>query len=178
MFKQSNAIYVEGYQPGCIGRITELHGVYYNRCWGVGAEFEILMARELCDFCEQYNTEHDLLLTARDNEQLIGSIAVQGNAERSENQHEARLRWFILDPIYQGQGIGKALLQQALHFCRKKAFPKLYLWTVDGLPQSRYLYETFGFQVVAQELDIRYGSPLLSLKMEMQLNSLERAMEQ
>ncbi|KAF3887248.1 MULTISPECIES: GNAT family N-acetyltransferase [Nostocales] len=170
MLKQNNAIYVEGYQPGCIGRITELHGVYYSQCWGVGAEFEILMARELCDFCEQYDMESDLLVSARADERLIGSLAVQGNADRSNNKQEARLRWFILDPIYQGQGIGKALLQQALHFCRQKAFSKLYLWTVDGLPQSRHLYEAFGFHVVAREVDARYGTPLISLKMEMTVN--------
>ncbi|BAY49357.1 GCN5-related N-acetyltransferase [Scytonema sp. HK-05] len=170
MLTDSNTIYAEGYQPGCIGRITELHGLYYSQCWGVGADWEIIVAREFCDFCEQYNTEHDLLVTAIADNRLIGSVAIVGDAGSSDHTDGARLRWFIVDPAYQGRGIGKTLLKQAIDFSRRKAFPKVYLWTVDKLPQSRHLYESIGFHVVAQEVDARYSTPLLSLKMEKKLS--------
>ncbi|WP_017318496.1 GNAT family N-acetyltransferase [Mastigocladopsis repens] len=169
MLTDSNTIYAEGYQPGCIGRITELHGLYYSRCWGVGADWEIMQARELCDFWEQYDTERDFLLTALWDDRLIGSVAIVGNADNCDPTDGARLRWFIVDPAYQGRGIGKTLLNQAMDFSHRKAFPKIYLWTVDGLPQSRHLYESIGFRVVAQEVDTRYATPLLNLKMEKKL---------
>ncbi len=105
MLTDSNTIYAEGYQPGCIGRITELHGLYYSQCWGVGADWEIIVAREFCDFCEQYNTEHDLLVTAIADNRLIGSVAIVGDAGSSDHTDGARLRWFIVDPAYQGRGI-------------------------------------------------------------------------
>jgi hypothetical protein len=38
--------FIEGYRPGTLGRIAELHGVYYAAVWGSGAEFEGMMASE------------------------------------------------------------------------------------------------------------------------------------
>ncbi|MBD2465054.1 GNAT family N-acetyltransferase [Oscillatoria sp. FACHB-1407] len=159
-------LFVEGYRPGCIGRIVELHGSYYYRAWGVGAVFEMLMAQELCEFCEHYDAEHDLLLTASVGDRLIGSIAIQGSRDTT---HTARLRWFIVEEGYHGRGIGRVLLERSLNFCRERGFHKVYLWTVDELPRSRHLYEKVGFCVVEQGIDSRYGTTLLSLKMELNL---------
>lgn len=158
-------IFLEGYHPGHIGRVVELHGTYYSKHWGSGAEFEILMAAELAEFCKKYDPERDLLLTAH-TDKLVGSIAVHGSGVLDSS---ARLRWFIVDEAYRGQRIGRALLERSLAFCRARAFRKVYLWTVDELPQARHLYESFGFQVVEQVLDSRYGILLLSLKLEMEL---------
>jgi len=159
-------IFKQGYHPGHIGRIVELHGTYYSKHWGSGATFEILMAAELAEFCERYDPERDLLLTAHVDNKLIGSVAVHGS---DADDGTARLRWFIVDEAYQGQGIGRALLEQALMFCREKACLNLYLWTVDELPQARHLYESVGFRVVEQVRDSRYGVLLLSLKLEITL---------
>lgn len=111
-------IFKQGYHPGHIGRIVELHGTYYSKHWGSGATFEILMAAELAEFCERYDPERDLLLTAHVDNKLIGSIAVHGS---DADDGTVRLRWFIVDEAYHGQGIGRALLEQALMFCREKA---------------------------------------------------------
>ena len=39
----------EGYVPGAIGRIAELHGVCYHDEWGFDLFFEAKMATELAD---------------------------------------------------------------------------------------------------------------------------------
>jgi hypothetical protein len=44
---------------------------------------------------------------------------------------------------------------------------KIFLWTVDHLPQSRRLYEQAGFRVTVECTDDRYTAPLESLKMEL-----------
>lgn len=41
---------IRGYAPGALGRITELHTVYYHRHWGFGRYFESLVATELAEF--------------------------------------------------------------------------------------------------------------------------------
>jgi hypothetical protein len=46
--------YVEGYRPGTLGRIAEMHGVYYSVAWGSGVEFEGMMAQELREFLGHY----------------------------------------------------------------------------------------------------------------------------
>jgi GNAT superfamily N-acetyltransferase len=161
----ARATFTEGYTPGIIGRITELHGVFYAREWGVGAEFEIQMAREISDFVEGYDPNRDLLLSAWVNGEGAGSIAILRPETGGE---EARLRWFFLDPRFQGQGIGRQLLVRALQFARER-YVKCYLWTVTGLPASMHLYETFGFIPVAHEIDSRYGAELKSVRMELNL---------
>lgn len=162
----AKTFFVEGYRPGYIGRIVELHGSYYSQEWGSGVQFESLMAIELSEFCQHYQPDRDLLLTAHADGELIGSIAVHGS---QSSDRSARLRWFILDAAYRGRGIGREMLKRVLAFCRQQQFDSVYLWTVDRLPQSRHLYESAGFRVVEQVPDSRYGVPLLNLKMELSL---------
>jgi GNAT superfamily N-acetyltransferase len=154
-----------GYLPGAIGRIGELHGRYYAVAWRSGAAFEIQMLRELCTFVEQYDPRHDLLLTAHVGDLLIGSTVVMGTPATGE----ARLRFVIVDPAYQGRGAGKAMLSAALTWCRAQEYKTVFLWTVDGLPASRAMYDGAGFRIVARVEDSRYSVPLTSLKMELSL---------
>ena len=65
-----------GYEPGIIGRVSELHGRYYAAAWGVGAGFELMMTREFCDFVEHYDSKNDLLLSAHIDGVLAGSISI------------------------------------------------------------------------------------------------------
>jgi GNAT superfamily N-acetyltransferase len=162
----STAINVRtGYWPGAIGRIGELHGRYYAQTWGSGAPFEIQMLRELCTFVEQYDPQRDVLITAHIGELLIGSTVVIGTPAAGE----ARLRFVIVDPAYQGRGAGRAMLTAALTWCRAQRYKTVFLWTVDGLPASRAMYDHAGFRIVARVEDARYSVPLTSLKMELSL---------
>jgi GNAT superfamily N-acetyltransferase len=158
-----------GYEPGLVGRVGELHGRYYADAWGVAAGFEIMMTRDLCDFIERYDPERDLVLSAHIGGVLIGSIAIVGERPGSDG---AQLRFFLVDPKYHGLGAGKALLCAAMEWCQERGFRKVFLWTVDHLPQSRQLYERAGFRVTARIRDDRYTLPLESLKMECRWESL------
>jgi GNAT superfamily N-acetyltransferase len=160
-----------GYEPGLVGRAGELHGRYYAEAWGCGAAFEIQMTREFCDFMERYEPQHDLVLSAHMDGEIAGCISVMGRESQADG---ARLRFFIVDPKYHGRGAGKALLNAALAWCRERGFQKVFLWTVDHLPQSRGLYEKAGFRVTARCTDDRYTVPLDNLRMEL---DLERAAE-
>jgi GNAT superfamily N-acetyltransferase len=160
--------YVEGYRPGTLGRIAALHGVYYASAWGSGAEFEGMMAQEMREFLARYHEGRDLLLTAQVGGHIIGSIAVEGSQTERPG---ARLRWVIVDEAYQGLGIGKELLTRALSFCRRAGFSRVFLWTVEGLPQSLGLYTKAGFRVVDRFPDDRYSVPRVNLLMEMDLSS-------
>jgi len=155
-----------GYEPGLVGRVCELHGRYYATAWGAGAPFEILMAREFCEFLETYDPENDRVFSAHRGEDLVGSISILGPARNADG---AQLRFFIVDPAWHGHGAGKALLQAALAWCRVRRFPKVFLWTVDGLPASRRLYEKAGFRVTERCPDDRYTVVRDNLKMELDL---------
>lgn len=156
-----------GYEPGLIGRVGELHGRYYAGAWGSGAPFEIMMTREFCDFIERYDPEKDLVLSAHIGGALIGSISILGQNPGADG---VQLRFFLVDPAYQGRGAGKVLLSEALDWCRGSGFRKIFLWTVDHLEQSRGLYEKVGFRVTERCTDDRYTVQRDNLKMELSLS--------
>jgi GNAT superfamily N-acetyltransferase len=159
----------EGYEPGLIGRVAELHGRYYAAAWGAGASFEILVSREFCDFIEYYDPENDLVLSANLGGELIGSIAIVGRNPDPDGVH---LRFFIVDPAYHGRGAGKALLGQALDWCRRRGFLNVFLWTGQHLPESRGLYEKTGFRVTERCHDARFTVPGDNIKMKLTMSAI------
>lgn len=161
----------EGYEPGAVGRIVELHGRYYARAWGAGAPFEILMARDVSDFLERYDPAFDLLVTAHLGEAMIGSLAVVG---RTPRPGFAQIRFVIVDAAARRRGAGKAMLCRALSWCRERGLSGVFLWTVDHLPESRNMYEKAGFRVVERCPDARYTVPRDNLRMELSLASCPR----
>jgi GNAT superfamily N-acetyltransferase len=155
-----------GYEPGLVGRVAELHGRYYAKVWGSGAPFEVLMSRDFCEFIEGYDPERDLVLAAYDGDDIVGSISMIGRAASPDG---VQLRFFIVDPPYHGRGVGRALLSTALDWCHARGFRRIFLWTVDQLPESRRLYEKAGFRIVERHRDDRYTVERDNLKMELAL---------
>ncbi|MFX0136932.1 MAG: GNAT family N-acetyltransferase [Candidatus Hodarchaeota archaeon] len=133
---------ITGYRPGAIGRITELHAIYYNKHTGFGLFFESKVATEISEFLNRFNEGRDGFWLAIVDNKIVGSIAVDGINFKIEGAH---LRWFIVSPKYQGSGIGNKLLDKAIEFCKKNKFKRVYLWTFSGLDIARYLYEKNGF---------------------------------
>src|SRR5262249_33039334 len=139
---------ITGYEPGAIGRITELHGTYYHQHWDLGLYFEAKVASELAAFLSRFDARRDGIWIAKVGDEMVGSIVIDGIDAEGEG---ARLRWFILAPDYQGKGIGNRLMHEAMTFCRKAGFKRVYLTTFAGLDAARHLYEKFGFRVCREE---------------------------
>lgn len=133
-----------GYSPGIIGRITELHAVYYSVHWNFDIRFETQVGRELSVFLQDFVDRRDLFRTATAGGRLAGSIAIDGKEAASEG---ARLRWFIVEPEFQRRGIGRRLIREAVGFCRDADYRLVYLWTFKGLDRARALYESEGFRL-------------------------------
>jgi GNAT superfamily N-acetyltransferase len=141
-------IQLTGYIPGAIGAITQLHGRYYHEHWHLGLYFEAKVATELSAFLMRFEAAHDGLWLARNGEKIVGAIVIDGKDAAGEG---ARLRWFILDPAYQGQGIGNRLMDAAMDFCKKVGFRRVYLTTFAGLDTARHLYEKHAFRLCREE---------------------------
>ncbi|MCI0708983.1 MAG: GNAT family N-acetyltransferase [Chloroflexi bacterium] len=143
-----NDITLNGYTPGALGRIVELHGTYYAEHWNLGLYFEAKVATEMAEFLSRFDASHDGAWFAHVDGQIAGSIVIDGSRAESEG---ARLRWFIVDPQYQGLGLGKRLMDAAMTFCRQQKFKRVYLTTFEGLITARHLYEKHGFILCAEE---------------------------
>jgi len=155
---------LSGYVPGAIGRIAELHGAYYYKHWGFHLFFESKVAIELSEFLRRFNESRDGFWVARMEEKIAGSIAIDGIEHDS---HGAHLRWFIVAPENQGRGIGDKLLKEAVEFCRKKKFARVYLWTFAGLDEARHLYEKFGFKLCEQREGNQWGRTVTEQRFEL-----------
>ncbi len=137
-----------GYVPGVIGRITELHGLYYHRHWRFGRFFEAKVAAELAQFTNRYDEARDGIWTVSRSDRIHGAIVIDGVHADAGGAH---LRWFIVSDELRGQGVGNRLMDAAMEFCRERRYDRIYLWTFQGLHAARRLYEKNGFTLVEQQ---------------------------
>jgi GNAT superfamily N-acetyltransferase len=158
---------VSGYVPGAIGRLTELHGTYYSRRWGFGLYFESKVATEMSEFLARFDCTHDGFWVLSVSDKIVGGVAIDGLESATRG---ARLRWFIVDPDYQGQGLGNALLKEAIDFCRKIRFRRVYLHSFAGLDPARHLYEKFGFVLCDEREDNTWGKRVTEQTFELILS--------
>jgi len=161
-----NKVIIKGYIPGAIGRITELHTTYYHQHWDFGLFFETRVARELSEFLSRFNELQDGFWTVCKNERVEGSIAIDGIKAMTDGAH---LRWFILSPELRGYGFGNRLMEEAISFCKKKNYKRIYLHTFEGLYPARHLYEKFGFRLVFQNEGTQWGTKVIEQKFELNL---------
>ncbi len=145
----------EGYVPGCIGRIAQLHARYYAGSNGFGVAFEAKVARELAAFCTAYAPGRDGLWLAHDGDGVQGSVALDGSHAEADGAH---LRWFITSDALRGQGVGRQLLNHAVEFADRCGYRSTYLWTFSGLDAARHLYESVGFQLAQESPGTQWGT--------------------
>jgi N-acetylglutamate synthase-like GNAT family acetyltransferase len=147
-------VYISNYVPGAIGRIAELHGNYYNKYWSFGLFFEAKVATELSKLLTDNNSSLNGFWVASVKNKIIGSIAIAGDQKK---KNEARLRFFIISPDYQGLGVGNLLMEKAISFCKDSGFKEVYLTTFAGLDAAKHLYEKWGFKLIEEKEDTTWG---------------------
>jgi GNAT superfamily N-acetyltransferase len=155
---------LRGYVPGSIGRVAELHGVYYSKHWSFQAFFEAKVASGLAEFINRYDENQDGFWVAVLDSRVEGAIAIDGKNVEQEGVH---LRWFIVSDVLRGQGVGRKLLMLAVDFCRDKGYRKIYLWTFEGLDSARHLYEAMGFRLVEHYRGNQWGVEVNEQKFEL-----------
>jgi GNAT superfamily N-acetyltransferase len=155
------------YVPGAIGRITELHGTYYQQHADFGLYFESKVACELSEFLRRYDSARDSIWLALSHGRIEGSIVIDGIEADTEGAH---LRWFIVSDSLCGNGVGSKLITIALDFCHIRKYKKIYLWTFEGLNAARHLYEKHGFRVTQQQRGNQWGSEVNEQRFESHLS--------
>ena len=80
----------KGYIPGSIGRVAELHGIYYHKNWDFKFFFEAKVATEISEFLGRYNEKQDGFWTASMGGRVEGSITIDGiHAEKEGKGKDA-----------------------------------------------------------------------------------------
>lgn len=161
-----DVVIAEGWRPGVVGAIVALHAVYYARAWGFGPFFEAKVARELAEFLDRYDGDHDRLFVAVQDEHIVGSLVIDGG--KAIGGKDAHLRWFILDQAWHGAGIGARLMESGMAFLRAGAFARCTLVTFAGLDAARTLYERAGFRLVGEAQAMTWGTRVTEQRFEWQ----------
>jgi GNAT superfamily N-acetyltransferase len=159
----------KGYMPGSLGRVAELHAIYYHNHWGFGLFFEAKVANELSEFLKRYDERRDGFWTVSAGGRVEGSIAIDGLHAGSNGAH---LRWFIMSDALRGKGMGNRLMDAAISFCRNRNYNKIYLWTFEGLETARHLYEKNGFRLVEAHRGVQWGTEVNEQRFECSLTDL------
>lgn len=151
----------QGYRPGLIGRIVEMHASYYSRLWGFGAAFEATVAGGLAEFTPRVDAPVNAIWHVQQDGEILGSIAIDGEDLADGCGH---LRWFIVDDGLRGAGAGKELMRKAIAFCDAQKFRETHLWTFKGLDAARRLYENHGFSLAQEYSGNQWGTKVLEQK--------------
>lgn len=155
-----------GYEPGALGAVCALHGIWYGRHWQFGASFETKVAHEMAAFLVRFDPSRDMFLTAWQGDRLVGAVTLDSDAPANRR---TQLRWFIVADEMQGRGLGRALLGEAMKFARETGYAMVWLATFAGLDPAQRLYVEHGFRLVGEEVGNQWGRSLSEQVLEAML---------
>jgi N-acetylglutamate synthase-like GNAT family acetyltransferase len=151
------------FKPGDIGYLTYLHGTLYAKDSGWDHTFEAYVAGPLSEFAKSHSKRERIWLLDRDGK-LAGSVAIVQAAADA-----AQLRWLLLHPDLRGKGLGRMLMEHALHFCRENGYRSVFLWTEASLTAAADLYKSFGFRLTEEKTHKFWGSTVTEQKYDLTL---------
>lgn len=144
-----------GMKPGDLGAIVTLHGEYYYRHNGFDTTFEPYVAMPLSELVLRQSSK-ECVWVIESNGAVKGCIAIADNGGGL-----AQLRWFLVDESLQGLGLGRRLIDSALHFAREQGYLAIVLWTVDLQDKAIHLYRQNGFVLVSEKRHRLWGRDLV-----------------
>lgn len=159
--KAAGPVIKQGYAPGLLGSIVQMHASYYSKAVSFGLEFESLVAREMAEFLMRTQNSVNATWVVENNGTVVGGISVDGEDIGGNIAH---IRWFIIDDVLRGTGFGNRLMDAAMSFVREQGFRGVHLWTFDGLLAARALYEKHGFVLTEEKPGRKWGKEVLEQK--------------
>lgn len=158
---ETNVVVGEGHIAGLLGRIVEIHANYYHVLVGFGVEFECKVASEFAEYLGRWQDDQNAMWHVMVDEVIAGSLVIDG---QSLGDNTALLRWFIIDDVARGSGVGNQLMAKAIAFCDQQGFDETHLWTFKGLDAARRLYEKFDFVLVEEKAGSSWGREVIEQK--------------
>jgi len=147
-------------KPGDTSYVIWMHGHHYSREYGYGTGFENYVAAGLCEFHETFEPALDGVWIAEHKDKTAGFILLMHRGD------EAQLRFFIVDPVFRGIGLGNLLMNKFMEHARSRSFKKAFLWTTTDLKVASGLYIKHGFTLVEEKRSSFFGKEVCEQKYE------------
>jgi GNAT superfamily N-acetyltransferase len=96
---------------------------------------------DLFDFERRYSGPAGAFWVARLGGRVVGSVGVERLPDG-----QAELHRLYLDATLRGRGVGRALVETVLGWCRSVGVGRLVLWSDTRFDQAHRLYERMGFR--------------------------------
>lgn len=152
-------------RPGDIDNIVHLHGLLFAKEHGFGGTFEAQVAASLADFSPSFKPDKERLWIAERDGQIIGSVGII-----ESSQLQARLRWLLVDSANRGLGLGKALLNEAIDFCKQCGYESISLETFSELVTAGQLYKSAGFKITDEKTKTLFGKTVTDQRYVLKLS--------
>lgn len=153
---------IRNYHAGDAGYIAYRHSVLYEKEYELEPIFEKYVLAGLLKYLE--NPASGEIWVAESDGKIGGFIAIIGVDENT-----AQLRWFLIEPEFRGKGLGHKLVSEAIKYCRRKQFAKVFLWTFKGLDAARHLYNCEGFVQTEEVANDTWKKGLIEERWELSL---------
>ncbi len=96
---------------------------------------------DLLDFDRRYSGSTGAFWVARLDGRVVGSVGVERLPDG-----QAELHRLYLDATLRGRGVGRALVETVLAWCRHAGVHRLTLWSDTRFDRAHRLYERMGFR--------------------------------
>jgi putative acetyltransferase len=121
--------------PGVIDLIGRVF-VEYGWIWEPATEVP-----DLLRWTPHYEAPHGAFFVVRERERVVGSVGVdRAGADTAE------LHRLYLDPHVRGRGLGDALVETIVDWCRIHGVRRLMLWSDTRFEHAHRLYARHGFR--------------------------------
>ncbi len=118
------------------------HIEIFDNEYGFSEYFNKYATGKIAEFEKNYNPEKDFMLISKVEEKFAGTITLIG-----EENGNARLRYFFVEPFTRGKGIGKLLFITAMELAKEMGYNHLYFTTYNVLKIARTMYHQLGFEI-------------------------------
>jgi DNA-binding MarR family transcriptional regulator/GNAT superfamily N-acetyltransferase len=151
------AILLRPSRLGDFGWLIHRQALIYNQQFGWNVEFEALIAGIYSAYQSAPQSPPKDLWIAEQDGVVAGSIFVQPS---DGLEGSAQLRMLYVEPAARGQGIGAALVAQAVSFACEAGYERMRLWTHANQDSARKLYAVAGFAIVETMPEHNFGKDL------------------